>query len=107
MKVGKQTKGNLYKNLLVMEFSVNCIVNLVNLVIIFYFRLCWVFLMPINEIDQIFVIFHVHATCIGSFVFPPGWRVGFTIYREKTRHGLNLKLRILYQNKHSKMYCRK
>jgi hypothetical protein len=39
------------KYCLFMEFSFNCIVNLINLFIIFYFTLCWEFLLLINEID--------------------------------------------------------
>jgi hypothetical protein len=57
----------------------------INLVIIFHFTLCLVFLSLTDEIDQIFVKFDVHTTCRGNFVFNslfvfcPGWRVGFTI----------------------------
>jgi hypothetical protein len=42
---------------------------LINLVIIFYFTLYLVFLLLINEIDQIFVKFDIHRTYRGSFVF--------------------------------------
>jgi hypothetical protein len=52
-KVAKQTKRNLYQNRHFMEFSFNCIVNLINLVI-FYFALWWVFLLLTNEIDNFF-----------------------------------------------------
>jgi hypothetical protein len=41
---------------------------LIGLVISFYFTLCGLSLLLINEINQIFVIFHVHTTCRGNFV---------------------------------------
>jgi hypothetical protein len=41
-----------------------------NLVIIFsIFTLCGIFLLLINEIDQILFIFLVNTTCRGRFVF--------------------------------------
>jgi hypothetical protein len=63
-------KAHFYGNSFELYFDCKCLVMLsVNLVIILYLTLCWVFILLINEKDQIFVMFDVHTMYIGSFVF--------------------------------------
>jgi hypothetical protein len=71
----KQRKISI-KNRLFMDFYLNSIVNAkvlvmfsINLVIIFYFTLCSVFLLLITEIDKFFVMFDVRTTCTVTALF--------------------------------------
>jgi hypothetical protein len=75
-KLKNKQRKIFFKKRLFMEFSFNrnnnykgLVTLSINLLIIFYFTLCLVFLLLINKIYQIFVMFDVHITCRVNFVF--------------------------------------